>query len=1197
MMSFRAVHAGSGYQYLLRSVATNDAYDPTVETGKLSGYYQAKGTPPGRWIGSGLTALVTTQRGQEVEADQMEALYGVGLHPDAHTMIEGGASFEDCRLGGKFPVFTNSIPVLDALRAAEKSAVAETGRLLTDAERSQLAASVGASFYRAAEGVDYAPDKDVIDWVNQQQAQVKQAVAGFDLTFSPAKSISVLWALSDEDTASRIAACHHEAVAEVLSWAETNVVRTRMGAGGLAQVETNGIVASEFTHFDTRAGDPDLHSHVLVANKVQGPDGKWRTLDSRAMFKNHQTLSARYDMVVQEILTRKMGLAFEASAREQGKEPVWEVAGVPQKLIDAFSTRRTLARPVFEKLREEFVASHGHQPDKRAQLRLWQAAILDTREAKKPAESLATLRADWRADVEHLDGGDELLARVQSLTSGAELDERPAFFADDVSTSQRLDDVSLAVIDRVIQKRSYFARHHVTAGVGAYLKGFRFSDADEAARVFDAVCENIITHHLVDLTAEEPLAVPRALRRANGETLDRGMDFAQFTTARLLAQEDYVLRAVTEPVAVFARDKTIAQALVAAKESSGFALNTGQEALARQLLQAGTVISSGVGPAGTGKTTAMTLVADVWKAEQRQVIGLAPSAAAATVLSDEVGIDAHTIDSLAFVWRGRNPNKPAGDPAALPVDLRPGDMLLVDEAGMATTDNLAALAEIAQATGAVVRLIGDPQQLDAVGSGGLFATMCRYGDATELTDVMRFSHGNDTEQAEASLRLRRGEVEAVDFYNRRGWVRGGTRNDMLSAAVDAYLADVERGKRSLIVASTNADVALINEAIRSYRVERGLVEDTDTVALSRGEVAGVGDLIIARKNERLVAEDGTPGRKVTNGQLLHVRGVHATGGLDVEDEASGQRFVLPADYVRSSTHLGYGSTVHRAQGATVETTHAVIDAQTSRTGLYVALTRGKQENRVYAVTDDALDEFAEAAHEHMAGNIGGLSAEAVMRAAIARDQRQLSARDMAEKAREYAGSDDRVSKLYAYGVDKAYQRFIDHNLDGWWDMLDPDAAQALTDEGRQKVRSAWVESLRAGIDPRDLMNSATFNLGEVEEPGAVIAWRLREQVSAVATPGRGLAAVPPLTRTSDRELHQWLVRTRERFESAAAEPAPRQSAAQQQSGDALRDMVTADLGSALQRQRAQQRTTPADSRKPTAASTQERVRPGNENDL
>lgn len=1150
-MSFRAVHAGSGYQYLLRSVATNDAYDESTEAGKLANYYQAKGTPPGRWIGAGLEGLNSDviEVGAHIEAEQMEALYGLGYHPDTHALLEAGKSLDECKLGGKFPVHTNKIPVLIALRDAEQELLKSTGRLLTEDERMELAISVGRPHYVAKTGYENAPDRDVIDWVNKQRAEVTQAVAGFDMTFSPTKSVSVLWALSDEHTASKIAACHHEAVAEVLAWAEENVVRTRLGAGGLAQVKTNGLVAAEFTHFDTRAGDPDLHSHVLVANKVQGPDGKWRTLDSRAMFKNNQTLSARYDVVLQEILTRKMGLSFVPSAREAGKEPVWEVAGIPQKLLDSFSKRRAMARPVFDKLRNDYVEKHGRQPDKRARNALWQAAILDTRDAKKPAESLETLRENWLNDVLQLDDANELLAAVHQAAQGKVTDERPAFFTDGNIDDKALDEHCLAVIDRMVQKRSYFARHHVTAAVNTLLKGFVFADTAETARAIELLTERIIDKHLVDLTAFEPQELPQALRQEDGVAVDRHLDYAQYTTEKILAQEDYVLHAVEEPVALFADSSAVFDAVANFEKANGFSLNAGQVALARHLVQSGTLVACGVGPAGTGKTTSMQIVTDVWARLGHKVIGLAPSAAAASVLSEELSIPAHTIDTLTYSWRGRGDQATAGDVSALPLEINPGDMLLVDEAGMATTDNLAALVEIAEATGAVVRLIGDPQQLDAVGTGGLFDTMCRYNNAVELTDVMRFSHGKDTEQAEASIGLRSGDTSAVDFYEARDWLAGGTREHMLVEAVNAYLADTARGRRSLVVAATNADVDAMNEMIREHRVEAGEVDDTAQARLSRGDMCGVGDLIIVRKNHRFPNEfdPSMPGHRVINGQLFHVAQINEDGSLLVADAASGEMLTLPAEYVQQETHLGYAATVYRAQGATVDTTHAVIDSSTDRASLYVALTRGKKENRVYAVTDGRLDEMAELSHEHSAGNEAGLTARDVLEHAVTRDNRQRSATDIRTEAEEYADSFERVADLFRYGRDQAISSFVDRNLDGWWDRLDVDAAATLTDEGRNKVRSAWMECIDYGLDPRDLMATACFNLGEVDEAGAVIAWRIRDQIKQADLVKQEIViaanndeaedesevriptALPPVTRGSDLELAQWLKDARARL--------------------------------------------------------------------
>lgn len=1132
-MSFRAVHAGSGYQYLLRSVATNDAPNATVEAGKLSNYYQAKGTPPGRWIGNGLKALrsETAAVGVEVEADQMEALYGLGYHPDAHQMLRDGAKLADCKLGGKFPIYTNNVGVLEELRDAERALVEEHGRLLTVEERSELALSIGRKHYFDATGYEYSSDKDVIDWVNKQRDQVKQAVAGFDLTFSPAKSVSVLWALADEGTASKIAACHHEAVAEVLAWAEEHTVRTRMGAGGLAQVKTNGIIASEFTHFDTRAGDPDLHSHVLVSNKVQGPDGKWRTVDSRAMFKNHQTLSARYDAVLQDILSRKMGLAFEASPRESGKEPVWEVAGVPQELIDQFSKRRAMARPVYDQLVADFVQRHGHQPDKRTQMQLWQSAILDTRDAKRPAESLATLRAGWRESVDQLDNSAALLSALDDVLGGGCVDQRPEFFNSGAVSDNALDERSLAVIDRLVQKRSYFARHHVTAAVGSYLKGFRFDNQGDAERAIALLTERVLQFHMVAITPERDMVLPAALRNEDGAAVDHHLDYEKYTTPEVLAQEDVVLAAVAEPVALFADTESVNKALANFETSRGFALNEGQAALAKHLVQAGTLVACGVGPAGTGKTTAMQVGADAWRANGYNVIGLAPSAQAADVLGEELGIDARTIDSLTHVWRGRHPSKPGRDLSALPVEIRPGDMLLVDEAGMATTDNLAALTEIAQQSGAVVRLIGDPHQLDAVGTGGLFGTMCRYNDAAELTQVMRFSHGNDTEQADASLALRRGDASAVDFYATRNWLDGGTRETMLAQAVENYLSDISSGRNSLIVATSNADVSVLNEMIREHFIDQGAVSTDREVSLSQGDKAGVGDVIIARKNTRLPNphDHHAPGPRVINGQMFRVSAVHSDGSLWATDTATGQRYHLPAEYVSENTHLGYAATVYRSQGATVDTTHAVVDATTSRASLYVALTRGKHENRIYAVTDDFLDELAEAGHEHSAGNTPGLTARDVVARAIARDSRQRSATDIRTEAEQYAESRERLEKLYRYGLDRATADFIDRHLDGWWDSLDAAAADTLTDEGKQKVRAAWRDGLARGIDPRDFMRTATFNLGQVDEAGSVIAWRLRNAFDATGASTEDVGPVPPVTRGADRDLMDWLDETRQRL--------------------------------------------------------------------
>src|SRR5699024_8086044 len=137
---------------------------------------------------------------------------------------------------------------------------------------------------------------------------------------------------------------------------------------------------------------------------------------------------------------------------------------------------------------------------------------------------------------------------------------------------------------------------------------------------------------------------------------------------------------------------------------------------------------------------------------------------------------------------------------------------------------------------------------------------------------------------------------------------------------------------------------------------------------SRGDTVGVGDTVIARQNQKLFTADSTYLGRVINGQLFTVTGLAEDGSLTVRDQNTGNDMLIPADYASTNIHLGYAATIHRSQGATVDTTHAVIDTSVDRAGLYVAMTRGRRENRVYAVCEPDLDTAAEDGHMHSAGD-------------------------------------------------------------------------------------------------------------------------------------------------------------------------------------------------------------------------------------
>ena len=179
-------------------------------------------------------------------------------------------------------------------------------------------------------------------------------VAGFDLTFSVPKSVSVAWALADPATRDAVYGAHRAAVERVLRFAEEQAFCSRTGKAGAAQIDLKGVVAAVFDHWDSRAGDPQLHSHVVVLNRAQGVDGKWRTLDSRAVFRSTVALSELYNGVLSDYLTAALGWGWEPAARRHSTVPKYEVAGVPATLREEFSRRSTaiedaknaLARPV-----------------------------------------------------------------------------------------------------------------------------------------------------------------------------------------------------------------------------------------------------------------------------------------------------------------------------------------------------------------------------------------------------------------------------------------------------------------------------------------------------------------------------------------------------------------------------------------------------------------------------------------------------------------------------------------------------------------------------------------------------------------------------------------------------------------------------------------------------------------------------------
>jgi hypothetical protein len=295
-MSIHKLSAGSGYDYLTRQVAALDA------TGKghvgLASYYTERGETPGAWIGSGMAGIDGLSVGDAVTAEQMRTLFGAGMHPLAATRLEqldvadltSENIAEATRLGAPFKVYARDVCPFRVEVAKRIATRHETAGQLGDeslpaAERARVRTEVAQEFFRAEHGRDPMDAREIAATIAKHSRPGTQTVAGFDLTFSPVKSVSTLWAIADPHVAAQIEASHRAAVRDALSFIERHALFTRQGTNGVRQVNVTGLVAAAFTHRDSRAGDPDLHTHVAVANKVQTLDGRWLSIDGRVLFK------------------------------------------------------------------------------------------------------------------------------------------------------------------------------------------------------------------------------------------------------------------------------------------------------------------------------------------------------------------------------------------------------------------------------------------------------------------------------------------------------------------------------------------------------------------------------------------------------------------------------------------------------------------------------------------------------------------------------------------------------------------------------------------------------------------------------------------------------------------------------------------------------------------------------------------------
>jgi conjugative relaxase-like TrwC/TraI family protein len=957
-MSMRRMSAGSGYQYLLRSVAAGDGQ--RVLSTPLTRYYSEVGTPPGRWLGSGVAAFGDgqLQPGVQVTEEQLALLIGMGRDP-----ITGE------QLGRAYPSYKplpdrikDRVDGLDA-DLSESDSAAETARI--EAEE----AAVGA----------------------------RQPVAGFDLTFSVPKSVSVLWGVADAATQERIVDAHHAAVADVIDYFEREVAATRAGIadkdGAVAQVEVLGVAAVAYDHFDSRAGDPQLHTHVVIANKVlTAMDRRWRSLDGRPVFGSRTGLSALYDALLADRLCRELGVEWELRQRGHDRNPRWEIAGVGDDLIAEFSSRTREIELKKEELIAEYVARHGRRPSARTIVELRAQATLATRPPKE-VRSLVDLTAEWR--------------RRAAERLGAEPTPWAATLLGEAVEPLHIDDVPLRAIEAIAGdvvaavsvKRATWTHWNLMAEAAKQTMDLRLATTQDhevlVAMIVDAAQKRSVT-----LTPPELALTPVRFQREDGTSMFRPRHGEKYSSTAVLDAEARLLDRAGLNGAPTVRPAILGRL------SSG-SLSDEQRRAVESIATSGRQVDLLVGPAGAGKTTTMGALRSVWMAEHGRgsVIGLAPSATAAQALADDLDVGCeNTAKWLHEYDHGRT-------------ELRRGQLLIVDEATLADTKTLDRITGIAAGAGAKVLLVGDPHQLQSVEAGGAFALLVdRRADAPTLTEIHRFTH---EWEKEASLRLSAGDVEVIPTYARHGRIRQGLTDQMLDAAYEAWRIDTAAGRASILVTESTHAVHALNERARAERLLHEGAVDGREIDLADGVSASVGDTVITRRNDRTLCT--MTGGWVKNGDRWRITDIRHDGSVVVSRLHEHRRgsTVLPAEYASEHLDLGYAITAHRAQGVTVDTAHVVVTATTTRENLYVSMTRGRDANIAYV----ALDHPDES---HATPEPDDVTARTVLYGVLQHSGASKSAHQTIEEEYAIHGGIDRLAaELETIAADAQRDRFIE----------------------------------------------------------------------------------------------------------------------------------------------------------------------------
>jgi conjugative relaxase-like TrwC/TraI family protein len=723
----------------------------------------------------------------------------------------------------------------------------------------------------------------------------RNAVPAFDLVLRPTKSVSILYGLGDPATGRAILAAHHAGLAEAVGYLDEHL-GARRGHGGHEHVSGRGLVAVGFDHRTSREGDPLLHTHLVVANRVQGPDGRWTALDGRDLYRHRLAADAIYRAAYQRELVRTLGVEWTPADSHGNRE----LLGMPEALVRTFSKRTDQIEAELDGL-----AADGRERTPR--LVKW--AVQATRKPKQH-EAPDTLYDRWRAEAaERGHDPDSLVREVTGRTPNRQQD-----WTVSAEAVGRLF-ARLAGPDGLTEHASTFDRPDVLVAMGAGLAG--------AGR-----------------TELEGLADRFLAERAVSVVADRALEERRWSTPELLAVEQRLVTAATDRMAeqtTVASHAAVREAL-AAHPTAG----TDQQAMVRDVCQGGQGVAVVVGRAGTGKTFALGMARHAWQLDGYRLLASAPTGIATVSLQGEGFEDVATCDRLlGDLDRGRE-------------RLDAQTVLVIDEAGMVGSRKLTRLLEHAQQAEAKVVLVGDDRQLAAIDAGGGFRALRLRLGASELTENRRQQQAWEREALDL---VRSGLVEeAVAAYQAHGRVVAADSKPASTLALlqdwwAAYQeAEGDPGQEVIVLAARRTEVDRLNTACQELLVARGRLGPERLQVEDRQPA--VGDRVVCGHNAISELGVANGSRGVVTALDPHARTL--TVRLDGHD---GRQVTLPQSYLDGRSRgernrrvdLAYATTGHRAQGLTRGRALVRLTGSENINWLYVQLSRARQDTRLYAV--------------------------------------------------------------------------------------------------------------------------------------------------------------------------------------------------------------------------------------------------------